>query len=59
MGVMGFVEMLFMINTLHDEPEKIANGFGSSLFKLQLESDLSTTEYVQRSIFMTNYAPGF
>ena len=59
MGVMGFVEMLFMINTLHDQPDKIENGFGSSLFKLQLETDMSTTEYMQRAIFMTNYAPGF
>jgi len=46
MGVMGFVEMLFMINTLHDQPERIENGFGDSLFKLQLESDLSITEYI-------------
>ena len=46
MGVMGFVEMLFMINTLQDQPERIENGFGSALYKLQLESDLTTTEYV-------------
>ena len=59
MGVMGFVEMLFMVSTLHDQPERIANGHGSFLYKLMLESDLSTTEYIQRPIFMTNYAPGF
>jgi len=46
MGVMGFVEMLFMLNTLHDQPHRIESGYGSFLFKLQLESDLSTTEFV-------------
>jgi len=46
MGVMGFVEMLFMVSTLHDQPERIANGYGSFLYKLMLETDLSTTEYI-------------
>ena len=59
MGVMGFMEMLFMINTLHDQPDRIANGYGSALYKLLLETDLSAVEYIQRPIFMTNYAPGF
>ena len=60
MGVMGFVEMLFMVNVLHDQPHRIEqDNYGSFLFKLQLETDLSMVEYVQRPIFMTNYAPGF
>ena len=60
MGVMGFMEMLFMINVLHDQPHRIEkDNYGSFLFKLQLETDLSMVEYVQRPIFMTNYAPGF
>ncbi len=32
---------------------------GSTLYKLQLETDLTMTEFIQRPIFMTNYAPGF
>ena len=47
MGVMGFMEMLFMINTLHDQPHRIEkDNYGSFLFKLQLETDLSMVEYV-------------
>ena len=59
MGVMGFVEMLFMLNTLHDQPDRIRNGMGSFLYRLMLEQDLTNVEYMQRPIFMTNYAPGF
>ena len=29
------------------------------MFKLALETDISNTEYSQRPIWMTNYAPGF
>lgn len=46
MGVMGFVEMLFMLNTLHDQPERIAGGAGTYQFRLQLETDLATMEYI-------------
>lgn len=59
MGVMGFVEMLYMLNTVHDQPQRIANGMGSFLYRLQLETDLTATEYIQRPIWMANYAPGF
>ena len=59
MGVMGFVEMLFMLNTLHDQPARIENGSGNYLYRLQLEQDLTHVEYMQRPIFMTQYAPGF
>ena len=57
---MGFIESLYMVNVLHDQPEKIEKGqYGSFLFKLLLESDLSTREYIQRPIWLANYAPGF
>ena len=47
MGVMGFLESLYFVNVLHDQPEKLEAGqYGSFLFKLLLESELSTMEYI-------------
>ena len=55
---MGFVEMLFGVFTLYDQPERFERG-GSYFIRLILERDLSNTEYMTRPIWMTNYAPGF
>ena len=48
-----------MVSTLHDQPERIERGYGSFLFKLMLDTDLDSTEYIQRPIWMSQYAPGF
>jgi hypothetical protein len=32
---------------------------GSFLYRLEMEQDLTNVEYMQRPIWMTNYAPGF
>ena len=45
MGVMGFMESLFMITTLHDQPERIEKGFGDFIFKLTLNKELEYIEY--------------
>ena len=59
MGLTGFLEVLFSVSPLHNQPERIEQGAGDYIFKLTLESDLTKEVYLQRALWTTQYVPGF
>jgi len=46
MAIMGLSEMLYMVNALHDQPERILNSRGTFTFRLILETELEIIEYL-------------
>ena len=59
MAMMGLAEPLYMVSALHDQPDRIKNSKGTYTFRLIIEKELEVVEYLQRPIWLAEYAPGF